>query len=92
MSKNKPNRKLNLYLRYTPAKRAKPIPLVMNLRVPYRLVQRGYRLHHRVAHHGLLRLYGAIMAAERIALIGSRRSNGKLFNTCCYPSLRSYGI
>ena len=61
----------------------------MNLRVPYRLVQRGYRLHHRVANHGLLSLYGAIMAAERIALIGSRRSNGKLFNTCCYPSHRS---
>ena len=92
LPRNKPIRELNLYLGFTPAERANPILLVMNLRVPYRLVQRGYRLHHRVANHGLLSLYGAIMAAERIALIGSRRSNGKLFNTCCYPSRHSYGI
>ena len=31
---------VNLYLGYTPAKGAEPIRLVMNLRVPLRLVQR----------------------------------------------------
>ena len=93
MPKYQPIRKPNLYHRHPPVKRANPILLVMNLRVPLRLtqrlVQRVKRLHHRVANHGLLSLYGAIMAAERIALIGSRRSNGKLFNTCCYPSRHS---
>ena len=92
MPKYQPIRKPNLYHRHPPVKRANPILLVMNLRVPLRLVQRGYRLHHRVANHGLLSLYGAIMAAERIALIGSRRSNGKLFNTYCYLSRRSCRI
>ena len=35
LPKNKPIRKLNLYLGFPPAKRANPIRLVMNLRVPF---------------------------------------------------------
>ena len=55
-----PIRKLNLYLGFTPAKRANPIRLVMNLRVPLRLtqrlVQRVWRLYYRVVNQRLHRL------------------------------------
>ena len=40
LAKNQLNHKLNLYLGFPPAKRANPIRLVINLRVPYRLIQR----------------------------------------------------
>ena len=40
LPRNKPIRKPNLYLGFAPAKRANPIRLVMNLRVPYRLTQK----------------------------------------------------
>ena len=75
--KSKSIRKPNLYLGFTPAKRADPIRLVMNLRVPYRLTQRLVqpvkRLHHRVANRRLSRLYEANMGAEGVVFVVSRR-------------------
>ena len=88
--------KLNLYLGFTPVKRANPICLVMNLGVPLRLterlLQRVWRLYHRLAKQRVSCLCGANMGAERVVFVVSYRSNDLIRVVTLYASVIASGL